>query len=83
MSETDGSPENGGRRTAGQRDGPGEEASGAAQPRAARERGRSSGLWLWLFGLATSGLLRALGATWRIETIGHDPQRPEPGGPST
>jgi lysophospholipid acyltransferase (LPLAT)-like uncharacterized protein len=82
MSETDGSPENAGRRTAGQRDGPGEAASGEAQPRAAQQRGRSRRLWLRLFGLATSGLLRALGATWRIETIGHDPQRPGPGGPA-
>lgn len=37
---------------------------------------------LWFFGLITSGFLRALGATWRIETLGHDPQLPGTGGPA-
>ena len=39
-------------------------------------------LGLWFFGLITSGFLRALGATWRIETLGHDPQLPGTGGPA-
>ena len=39
-------------------------------------------LGLWFFGLITSRFLRALGATWRIETLGHDPQLPGTGGPA-
>jgi lysophospholipid acyltransferase (LPLAT)-like uncharacterized protein len=30
---------------------------------------------LWAFGLLSSGLLRLLGATWRVEVLGHDPRR--------
>ena len=52
------------------------------QPRDARSNRLGRRLALWLFGLVTGGLLRMLGATWRVETIGHDPQLPRPGGPA-
>ena len=40
-------------------------------------------LSLWLFGHTTAALLRLLGATWRLETLGRDPQTPaESDGPA-
>jgi lysophospholipid acyltransferase (LPLAT)-like uncharacterized protein len=75
MNETHGSPENGGQASEAA-------GSGSTQPSAARTGGILARIGLWLFGLATSGLLRALGATWRVETLGHDPQLPRPGGPA-
>lgn len=57
-------------------------ASRPPQPSDARASGLGRRLALWLFGLLTGGLLRLLGATWRVETIGHDPQRPGRGGPA-
>jgi lysophospholipid acyltransferase (LPLAT)-like uncharacterized protein len=41
-----------------------------AQPRQSVRR-----LRLWLFGLLAGGLLRLLGATWRIRVLGRDPRR--------
>jgi len=44
------------------------------QQRAAQEPSRLDRLGLWLFGLLTSGLIRVLGATWRVEVLGRDPR---------
>ncbi|MBJ20156.1 MAG: lysophospholipid acyltransferase family protein [bacterium] len=48
------------------------------RPRDTDRRGPIGRLSLWLFGCLTSGLLRALGATWRIEVLGSDPRRADP-----
>lgn len=52
------------------------------QQAAARERGPFGRIALWGFGLLTSALLRLLGATWRVETLGHDPRLPGPRSPA-
>jgi len=46
-----------------------------------RPRGALSRLGLRLFGLAASALLRALGATWRVEVLGNDPRTADPSDP--
>lgn len=46
------------------------------QQGAAREQGLLRRLGLRLFGFLTSVLLRVIGATWRVETLGHDPRAP-------
>ncbi len=43
-------------------------------PRDARPHGPLGRLGLRLFGMLTAGLLRLLGATWRIEILGRDPR---------
>jgi lysophospholipid acyltransferase (LPLAT)-like uncharacterized protein len=50
------------------------------QPSDARQRSAVRRLSLWLFGHLTAGLLRLLGATWRIEVIGSDPREAVRGG---
>ena len=42
--------------------------------RAPSPRGLLQRLGLWLFGQTTVALLRLLGSTWRLETLGRDPQ---------
>ncbi|MBB85088.1 MAG: hypothetical protein CL931_14870 [Deltaproteobacteria bacterium] len=57
-------------------------ASGSERPTASlRLRGTWSRFGLWCFGLATSALLRLLGATWRIEVHGDDPRTASPSDP--
>ena len=44
------------------------------QPSDARRHRRIRRASLWLFGQLTAGLLRLLGATWRVEILGTDPR---------
>lgn len=92
MTETDSAPETGATRapgdpSAGVPNAPGPAEPSAAggstpQPNAAGRGGPLRRLALWLFGLLTSGLLRGLGATWRIEVLGDDPRSAGVGGPA-
>ena len=50
-------------------------------PDGVRARGPVARIGLWLYGLATSALLRALGATWRLEVHGDDPRTASPSDP--
>ena len=57
--------------------------SGSERPPGGRRtRGPIAQFGLWLFGLVTSALLRALGATWRVEIHGHDPRTASPSDPA-
>lgn len=53
----------------------------ARQPSAARTHGPLERLGLWLFGLIAGGLVRMLGATWRVEVLGRDPRMAGPSAP--
>jgi lysophospholipid acyltransferase (LPLAT)-like uncharacterized protein len=78
MSETEGRPEIVDPQDA--RPAPGQGAPASHRP-ARRGRSRLNRAGLSVFGWVTSLLLRGLGATWRVETIGIDPRRAAPGGP--